>query len=217
MTRPERTGSFLNRTSKALTAKLERASLALSVVQSFTLVVATIMGGTWTWQQFFVDGKNLSIPNISLTAKASTAAANLIIADITISGSDKRGYHYDLSKASLSATRIVGWHENGVPKQERIARLPVVITDVAEDGSVRDVAVYRAHISSSRSTHYAIPVPVPGPGVYNLTFTMPHAGVLDGKGVDVEMLEGTRKSDVTAGEAQTFIVEVPASPDLQSG
>lgn len=151
-----------------------------SVAQNITIIIAAICAGIWAINQLFIEGRNISGSSITLSAKQlySTEKPYLVSVDVAIKGADRRGYHYDFRESRLSVAKAQ-FQTGPEIELEAIMHTSPTIVHITDDGQIGGATSQDSHISSFRNTTFSFLVPVPGPGIYLLTFEMPSSGVLD--------------------------------------
>ena len=199
-------------------ATLERWEKITSLIQNVCVSLAAIFGSYWALSQFYVEGKNVSGPDVSITARQIGSADEkyLIAADVTITGSDRRGYHYDFRESFLSVAKV-SIEAHPEIDLEAIGRIPPTIVLVMEDGQIGGAQIMQAHISSYRKTGYSFLVPVPEPGTYLLTFAMPSSGVVDGNTGDLPKVDPNEKNVLGVFGGETKSVYVTVKPEAPAG
>lgn len=184
----------------------------MSVAQHIVVIAAVLCGGLWALSQFYAEGKNISGPRISVSARQiqTDKEPHLIAVNVAITGSDRRGYYYDFREAHLSVIKVSFKAAGSEPDLAATARITPEIIDLTEDGQLGGAVSHRSHIASYRKSGFSFLVPVAEPGVYLVTFTMPSSGVLDASTVDLPEVDDSdpRVLGIFAGESEAVYVTV---------
>lgn len=149
-----------------------------TIAQNITLSLAAILGGWWAIATYFMDGSHVDGVDITLDVETIRTPGGFfaLAATATLRGSHRRGHEYDASHAFLSVCRVDFGEFPGLDLVA-VGRVPVTEQFADPDGQITATMVTRTHMSSLRSSRFAFLAPVQTPGLYQLTFVMPDAGI----------------------------------------
>lgn len=181
-----------------MTTRFEKLGKIAVIIQALALTVATIIGGFWAYHRYFMAGENVSGCEITIKTKqlkSSESKHHLLAIEVEIKGSDRKGYHYDFRKAFLSACRV-SFDPEGKQIYEPVANNAINQPIVSQKGELGFMQTQRSHISSYRTTMYPFLLSFEKPGIYLLTFYMPHKGVIEDPSVDMVDMTGVDPKNV---------------------
>lgn len=184
----------------------------VETIQAIAVTIAALLGGAWAVFHFRAEGLDISGCNIVIDAKqlGEQNGERLLGVQVAVTGSDRRGYHYDFRKAYLSVLRVRRT-DDGHLVQDAVARRAPEDALVHAAGQPAVSVSENSHISSYRTLSFSFVFPLKEAGIYILSFAMPSDGVVaasvPSNNLKVDA-SNPRELGVFSGELKTTIVEV---------